>query len=108
MSTETLPAARAEALFASDVRTGSRPTVQEATSAIRSAVRAYGGVLGCALRLAGEYGEHPETAVSRMRWARSVVEVLYGQPHRTSLANLGQAHCLGTFGRAGSGVWPLA
>jgi hypothetical protein len=71
-----LTAARAEALFTSQLATGSRPSHQIVETAIRIAVRAH-GVRGCAARMATEYGDHPELAVPRMRWARDVVEQLY-------------------------------
>jgi hypothetical protein len=31
------------------------------------------GIQGCAARVAQAYGDHPETAVLRMRWARATV-----------------------------------
>jgi len=37
-----------------------------------AAVAAYGGS-GCAARVAQAFGEHPEAAVTRMRWARTMV-----------------------------------
>src|SRR5215472_16753937 len=44
--------------------------------AVAAAMRAYSG-RGCAERVAQEFGDHSETAVARMRWAREVVgEVL--------------------------------
>ena len=45
--------------------------------AIAAAVRAF-GARGCAARVAQEYGEHPETAVRRMRWARTAVTGVFG------------------------------
>jgi hypothetical protein len=72
-----LTAARAEALFTSQLATGSRPTYEVVETAIRIAVRSYGGVRGCAAEVAAEYGDHPELAAPRMRWARHVVEQLY-------------------------------
>ena len=75
-TTTLLSAARAEALFTSQLATGSRPVRAVVETAIRVAVRAY-GVRGCAGRVAAEYGDHPELAVPRMRWARDVVEQLY-------------------------------
>jgi hypothetical protein len=77
-SSALLTVARAEALFVSDLSAGTRPSRQEATAAIGRAVRAHGGVRGCAADMARWYGEHPETAVPRMRWARQTVETLYG------------------------------
>jgi hypothetical protein len=77
---DMLTAARAEALFTSDLPTGARPTRAEATAAISDAVRIHGGTRGCAIVLAGEYGERPETAVFRMRWALGAVDDLYPKP----------------------------
>jgi hypothetical protein len=76
-SSDVLAIARAEALFVSDVSAGSPLSRDEATAAIRRAVRTHRGSRGCAAELAASYGEHPETAVPRMRWARAVVESLY-------------------------------
>jgi hypothetical protein len=78
IKTDPLTAARAEALFTSRLATGSHPAHDVADDAIRVAVRARGGVRGCAAEVAAEYGDHPELAVPRMRWARGVVEHLYG------------------------------
>ena len=75
--TAVLTAARAEALFTSPLATGSQPACGVVEEAIRTAVRAHGGVRGCAADVAAEYGDHPELAVPRMRWARGVVEHLY-------------------------------
>jgi hypothetical protein len=78
ITTDALTAARAEALFTSPLATGSHPTGAVVDEAIRVAVRAHGGVRSCAADVAGEYGDHPELAVPRMRWARAVVEHRYG------------------------------
>jgi hypothetical protein len=66
---DLLTAARAEALFSSDLVTGSDPTRAELGAAIRCAILRNGGSRGCAGTLACAYGERPETAVPRMRWA---------------------------------------
>ena len=87
VKTDPLTAARAEALFTSTLATGSQPAYPTVADAIRIAVRAHGGVRGCAADVAMEYGDHPELAVPRMRWARGVVEHLYGErrtQHRRS------------------------
>jgi hypothetical protein len=73
----TLSAARAEALFASELPTGSHPSSAEVGAAISRAVRRHGGARGCGIMLAGEYGDHPDTAVPRMRWAIGLVESTY-------------------------------
>jgi hypothetical protein len=72
-----LLAARAAALFASDLPAGTRPGADVIEAAIADAVRACGGTRGCVAVLAAAYGDYPETAVVRMRWARSVVEAAY-------------------------------
>jgi hypothetical protein len=77
-----LTAARAEALFTSRLATGSEPTYDVVEEAIRIAVRVHHGVRGCAANVAAEYGDHPDLAVPRMRWARAVVDRLYA-PSRT-------------------------
>lgn len=74
---DPLTAARAEALFTSTLPTGSRPHRGIVDGVIRTAVRAHGGIRGCAAEVAAEYGDHPEVAVRRMRWARGVVEEVY-------------------------------
>src|SRR5262249_51184045 len=74
--TDPLVAARAEALFTSAISAGSRPSPAEVNHAIRHALARYGGVRSCATEVAFAYGDHPETAASRMRWARTVVEAV--------------------------------
>ncbi|MDQ7906409.1 hypothetical protein RB614_17990 [Phytohabitans sp. ZYX-F-186] len=47
-------------------------------AAIRGAIRAHGGARGVAADVAAAYGDHPETAVPRLRWVRCVVDQVYG------------------------------
>jgi hypothetical protein len=77
-STELLTAARAEALFNTDLTAEQRPSRAEVVTGIARAVRTYGGIRGCAAEVAAAYGDYPETAATRMRWARAVVEGVYG------------------------------
>jgi hypothetical protein len=65
---------RAEAVFVSDLQPSERPTPGQVAVAVLASLRAYGGATGCAAAVAAEYGEHPETAVARMRWALSLVD----------------------------------
>ena len=60
---------RAEALFVSCLQPSDRPSAEQIAAAIQASVADHGGLCGCAEALAAEYGEHPETAVQRMRWA---------------------------------------
>ena len=69
--------ARAEALFASTLLTGSRPGRREATTIISATVRRYCGVRGCAAEMAGAFGDCPEAAAQRMRWACEVALTIF-------------------------------
>ena len=62
----------AEALFVSQLQPSDRPSADQVRAAIEASLLAFGGIDGCAARCAGEFGEHPEVAVMRMRWALSV------------------------------------
>ena len=62
----------ADALFASPLQRSDHPSAGQVRQAIAAAVAAYGGP-GCAAWVAQAFGEHPETAVTRMRWARTMV-----------------------------------
>jgi hypothetical protein len=64
--------ARAEALFVSPLQPSDRPGTRQVRAAIAASLRAYRGAAGCAARMAAEYGEYPEQAASRMRWALSL------------------------------------
>src|SRR5262245_11833663 len=80
ITTDLLTAARAEALFTSLLSADGHPSRSEVATAIAHAVRTYGGARGCAAEVAAAYGDRPETAVPRMRWARAVVETVYSRP----------------------------
>ena len=61
----------AGALFASTLQRSDEPSAGQVRKAVAAALRAYGG-RGCAERVAQEFGDHPEAAVARMRWARGM------------------------------------
>src|SRR6516164_11113736 len=67
----------ADALFVSVLQRSDKPDAGQVRKAIAAAVRAY-GEQGCAERVAQEFGDHPEAAVSRMRWARAAVDEAFG------------------------------
>lgn len=69
---------RAEALFVSDLSIHGNPSEAEVAAAIKHAIRAHGGTRGCAGEVGAAYGDYPETAPARMRWARQVVEATSG------------------------------
>ena len=74
-SIETL---QANALFASALQRSDVLSISRIQRAIAVALDGYGAP-GCAGRVAQEFGDHPETAVVRMRWARATVAALAGQ-----------------------------
>jgi hypothetical protein len=61
--------AHCEALFASPLQPSDAVTAEAVAEVIDQTVRQLGPV-GCASRMAQEYGDHPEAALSRMRWVR--------------------------------------
>jgi len=72
----SISAARADALFASALQQSEQPSAPQVRQAIAAAVRRFGDQ-GCAEQVAQEFGEHPELAVARMRWARQTVAQAY-------------------------------
>ena len=77
-----------EALFASGLQGSDAVTAGAAAAAINGTIRRLGPD-GCAGRMAQEFGDHPEEARDRMRWARHLVgelsPSLAGQPGRAVL-----------------------
>jgi hypothetical protein len=63
---------RTEALFVSDVQRSQHPTAESIRAAVIATVDRLGEG-GCAALVAQEFGEHPDCAPGRMRWARHAV-----------------------------------
>jgi hypothetical protein len=61
--------ARCEALFASGLQPSDAPTAEMVADAINYIVQQV-GISGCVGQMAQEFGDHPEAASERMRWAR--------------------------------------
>jgi hypothetical protein len=61
----------ADALFVSVLQRYDQPSAGQVQQAIATAMRVF-GPRGCAERVAQEFGDHPEIAVTRMRWAREL------------------------------------
>ncbi|WP_432984450.1 hypothetical protein [Dactylosporangium sp. CA-233914] len=72
----TFDTVRAEALFASALQASQEPSPLQVRTAVTTTLRRY-GVNGCAARVAGEFGDHPETAAGRMTWALETVREAY-------------------------------
>jgi hypothetical protein len=69
----------ADALFVSVLQRCDRPSAGQVQQAVAAAVGVF-GPLGCAERVAQEFGDHPEAAVTRMRWARTLAAKAMGGP----------------------------
>jgi len=66
--------AQCQALFASTLQPSDAPGADVVADAISATVQQI-GTDGCTGRMAQEFGDHPETATERMRWARSLLNV---------------------------------
>lgn len=70
---------RADALFVSTVQRSDQPSTGQVRQAVATAVRRFGG-RGCLGLVAQEFGEHPELAAARMRWALRLTAGAFGEP----------------------------
>jgi hypothetical protein len=78
MYPRSVHALQADALFASALQRSDELSLSQIRRAVAAALRGYGAA-GCAGRVAQEFGDHPETAAIRMRWARTAVAALERQ-----------------------------
>src|SRR5271154_5696596 len=76
-------AVRAQALFLSTLQPSASPSHDQIRRAVTTTLRRV-GVRGCAAQVAGEFGDHPDTAVARMSWALATVNMVYPVPSTTS------------------------
>ena len=72
-------AVRAEALFASALQPSGSSSPEQVRRAVTAALRRL-GIRGCAAEVAGEFGDHPDTAAARMSWALATVNRVYPAP----------------------------
>ena len=79
MAYPSIGSVRADAVFVSGLQRRDEPSAGQVRQAVAAAIGAF-GCAGCAGRVAQEFGDHPETAVIRMRWARSVVREAFADP----------------------------
>jgi hypothetical protein len=87
MTSLDINAARYEALFSSVLQELDALTPASVTAAISATVRRF-GVGGCLRLMAQEFGDHPQEARDRMRWARLVVSELLTTPAAGSAADV--------------------
>jgi hypothetical protein len=82
VATKTFGAVRAEALFVSALQPSGSPSPDEVRRAVAATLRRL-GASGCAARVAGEFGDHPDTASTRMSWALATIRTVYQAPSMT-------------------------
>ena len=75
----SINAARADALFVSALQRCEEPTADQVRRAVIETVRTFGS-RWCAARVAQEFGDHPETAATRMRWALKAASEAFTSP----------------------------
>jgi hypothetical protein len=70
-----------QALFASALQPSDAPTVEVVVEAVNRTVGQF-GIGGCIGQMAQEFGDHPDVAAQRMRWARQLIarQPAAGQP----------------------------
>jgi hypothetical protein len=78
----TFAAVRAEALFVSALQPSSSPSPVQIRRAVATTLQRL-GVRGCAARVAGEFGDHPDISVARMGWALATINTVYPVPSMT-------------------------
>ena len=83
----TFEAVRAEALFLSTLQPSASPSPDQIRRAVTTTLRRL-GISGCAARVAGEFGDHPDTAVARMSWALATIGTVYPAPSVTAAPGL--------------------
>ncbi|HME63265.1 MAG TPA: hypothetical protein VKG61_00050 [Streptosporangiaceae bacterium] len=78
----TFEAVRAEALFVSALQPSGSPSPDQVRRAVTATLQRL-GVRSCAATVAGEFGDHPDTAVARMSWALATINTVYPAPATT-------------------------
>ncbi|WP_433209961.1 hypothetical protein ACQP00_46400 [Dactylosporangium sp. CS-047395] len=78
MTPQLLEHVRAEALFVSNVQSTDALDPVHIREAVMVTVRRH-GPRGCAALVAHEFGEHPDTAVSRMGWVLDCIRRAYAR-----------------------------
>ncbi|MEV0131899.1 hypothetical protein AB0H83_25980 [Dactylosporangium sp. NPDC050688] len=74
----TFEAVRAEALFASMLQMSQGAADADVRAAVTTTLRRI-GEQGCVATVATEFGDHPETASTRMSWALRMIRHAYAE-----------------------------
>jgi hypothetical protein len=83
--TASISASWADAVFGSGLQRRDEPSAGQVRQAVVPAIRAF-GCSRCAGRVTQEFGDHPETAVVRMRWARGLAREAFADSPGRQLA----------------------
>jgi hypothetical protein len=76
----------AEALFVSPLQSSESAAPDDVRCAVATALLRV-GVRGCAAQMAGEFGDHPDTAAARMNWALATIHEVYPTRSTTRTPN---------------------
>jgi hypothetical protein len=68
----TFEVVHARALFVSALQPSASPSPDQVRHAVATTLQRL-GARACAARMAGEFGDHPDTAVTRMSWALATI-----------------------------------
>ena len=79
--------AQCEAVFASALQPSDAPTADIVAQAIDRTVQ-HLGIGGCIARMAQEFGDHPDAAATRMRWARLLIADAAARPRASRAGKL--------------------
>jgi hypothetical protein len=82
--------ARCAALFASRLQRSDVLTSDAVADAVSRAVQQF-GVRGCIGLMAQEFGDHPETAMDRMRWIRQLMGEMAARSARPAVGSTRRA-----------------
>lgn len=77
----------AEALFVSTLQPSGSPSPDQVRRAVARTLQRL-GARNCAAQMAGEFGDHPDTAMARMRWALATIHTVYRAPSMTPAPSL--------------------
>ncbi len=80
-------AVRAGALFVSPLQPSGAPSPDQVRRAVATMLRRL-GTRGCAAQMAGEFGDHPDTAAARMSWVLTTIHAAYPAAPKTPAPGL--------------------
>ena len=79
INTVRINTVRADALFISILQQSAEPSDGQVRDAVARTLRDL-GARHCAAQVAQDFGDHPDIAITRMRWARRAIEAAFSNP----------------------------